>query len=104
MPTDVLAPLGGLTETAQGGRSLTVVATHGSCDDGPTVKALETSGSVVLSAATTGFEDGPCTSELRGQKLPVKLDRPLGGRLVLDAFTGSPVPYGEWPVTAKSRS
>jgi hypothetical protein len=104
VPTDVLAPLGGLTKTAQDGRSLTVLATHGSCDDGPTVKALETSGSVVLSASTTGSEDGPCTSELRGEKVPVKLDRPLGERIVLDAFTGRPVPYGEWPVTAQSRS
>ncbi|MER5573466.1 hypothetical protein [Streptomyces massasporeus] len=104
VPTDVLAPLGGLTKTARDGRSLTVVATHGSCDDGPTVKALETSGSVVLSASTTNTEDGPCTSELRGEKVPVKLDRPLGERIVLDAFTGRPVPYGEWPVTAQSRS
>ncbi|MGC4977958.1 hypothetical protein ACLQ2D_34390 [Streptomyces sp. DT199] len=104
VPTDVLAPLGGLAETAQDGRSLTVVATHGSCDDGPAVKALETNRSVVLSASTTGSEDGPCTGELRGEKVPVELDRPLGERIVLDAFTGRPVPYGEWPVTAQSRS
>ncbi|MEW2812152.1 hypothetical protein AB0929_34490 [Streptomyces massasporeus] len=104
MPTDVLAPLGGLSETAQDGRSLTVVAIHGSCGDGPTVKALETSGSMVLSASTTGSEDGPCTSELRGEKMPVKLGRPLGERVVLDAFTGRPVPYGEWPMTAQSWS
>ncbi|MFJ8053263.1 hypothetical protein [Streptomyces luteogriseus] len=85
----ILAPLGGLTKTAQDGRSLTVVGTHGSCDDGPTVKTLETSGSLVLSASTTGSEDGP---------------RPLGERIVLDAFTDRPVPYGEWPGTSQSWS
>ncbi|MEU3092990.1 hypothetical protein ABZ703_43035 [Streptomyces massasporeus] len=71
------------------------VAGDGSCGDGPTVKALEASGSVVLSASTTGSEDGPCGTELRGGKVPVKLDRHLGERIVLDAYTGRPVPYGE---------
>ncbi|MFF7770535.1 hypothetical protein ACFZC7_29020 [Streptomyces massasporeus] len=42
---------------------------------------------MVSSASTINSEDGPCTSELRGEKVPVKL-----------------VPYGEWPVTAQSRS
>ncbi|CAM5638229.1 hypothetical protein STAFG_2613 [Streptomyces afghaniensis 772] len=97
VPTDVLAPLGGLTGVAQDGRSVTVVAHHGSCDDGPVVTALETRGSVVLSASVTGTDDGPCTSDLRGEKVTVKLDRPVGGRIVLDAFTGRPVPYTEWP-------
>ncbi|MER7407517.1 hypothetical protein ABT373_34840 [Streptomyces sp. NPDC000070] len=95
VPADVLAPLGGLTEVAGNGRSVTVVAHHGSCDDGPAVKALETSGSVVLSAAVTGVDDGPCTGELRGKRVTVKLDRPVGDRIVLDAFTGRPVPYTE---------
>ncbi|MFE6406788.1 hypothetical protein ACFVOR_07610 [Streptomyces sp. NPDC057837] len=89
----VLAPLGGLTGIAGGGRSLTVVAHHGSCDDGPAVTAHETDGSVVLSAAVRGVHDGPCTSELRGKRVTVELDRPVGDRVVLDAFTGRPVPY-----------
>ncbi|MGW0369209.1 hypothetical protein ACWDZW_09875 [Streptomyces coeruleorubidus] len=104
VPTDVLAPLGGLTKVAEDGRSVTVVAHHGSCDDGPVVTALETRGSVVLSASVTGTSDGPCTSDLRGEKVTVKLDRPVGGRIVLDAFTGRPVPYTEWPGPATGRS
>ncbi|CAM5248233.1 hypothetical protein [Streptomyces coeruleorubidus] len=104
VPTDVLAPLGGLTKVAEDGRSVTVVAHHGSCDDGPVVTALETRGSVVLSASVTGTDDGPCTSDLRGEKVTVKLDRPVGDRVVLDAFTGRPVPYTEWPGAAPGRS
>ncbi|MER7897052.1 hypothetical protein ABTX62_13285 [Streptomyces sp. NPDC096046] len=104
VPSDVLAPLGGLTRVARDGRSVTVVAQHGSCDDGPVVAAHETEGSVVLSAAVTGAEDGPCTTELLGEKVTVKLDRPVGDRVVLDAFTGRPVPYTEWPGAAPGRS
>ncbi|MGW5618620.1 hypothetical protein [Streptomyces sp. NPDC003877] len=96
----VLAPLGGLTGIAGNGRSVTVVAQHGSCDDGPVVTAHETDGSVVLSAAVRGVQDGPCTSELRGERMTVKLRRPIGDRVVLDAFTGRPVPYTEWPGAA----
>ncbi|MFF6947918.1 hypothetical protein ACFZAD_04535 [Streptomyces iakyrus] len=102
VPADVLAPLGGLTRVAGNGRSLTVVAHHGSCDDGPVVDVLETSGSVVLSAAVTGLHDGPCTSELRGKKMTVKLDGPVGDRIVLDAFTGRPVPYADGAAPAGS--
>jgi hypothetical protein len=103
VPTDVLAPLGGLMKVAQDGRSVTVVAHHGSCDDGPVVAALETNGSVVLSAAVTGVNDGPCTDDLRGEKVTVTLDRPVGDRIVLDAFTGRPVPYTEQPGAAPRR-
>ncbi|GAA2761043.1 hypothetical protein GCM10010103_00840 [Streptomyces paradoxus] len=104
MPQDVLAPLGGLMTVARDGRSVTVVAHHGSCDDGPVVTALETNGSVVLSAAVAGIEDGPCTSDLRGEKVTVELDRPVGDRVVLDAFTGRPVPYTGWPGAAPGPS
>jgi hypothetical protein len=104
VPMGVLAPLGGLTKVAEDGRSVTVMAHHGSCDDGPVVTALETRGSVVLSASVTGTSDGPCTSDLRGEKVTVKLDRPVGDRIVLDAFTGRPVPYTEWPWDTPDRS
>ncbi|MFF1420528.1 hypothetical protein [Streptomyces sp. NPDC058280] len=95
LPTDELAPLGGLVEVAGDGRSVTVVATHGSCDDGPAVDVLETGGSVVLSASVVGTKDGPCTSDMRAEEVTVKLDRPVGDRVLLDAFTGRPVPYEE---------
>lgn len=99
----VLAPLGGLTGIAAHGRFVTVVAHHGSCDDGPVVTAYETDGSVVLSAAVRGVQDGPCTSELRGRRVTVGLDRPVGDRVVLDAFTGRPVPYTDGPEAAPAR-
>lgn len=89
-PTE-LSPLGGLVKVAGGGRSVTVVATHGACDDGPVVKTLETHGSVVLYASVVGSKKGPCTSELRGGPVTVTLDRPLGDRVLLDAHTGRPV-------------
>ncbi|MFD7090924.1 hypothetical protein ACFV94_24430 [Streptomyces sp. NPDC059896] len=92
-PTDALAPLGRLVEVAGDGRSVTVVANHGSCDDGPAVDVLETSDSVVLSASVVGAKDGPCTADLHHEELTVRLDRPVGDRILLDAFTGRPVPY-----------
>jgi hypothetical protein len=88
-----LAPLRALVAVAEDGRSVTVLAGHGSCDDGPAVDVLETGGSVVLSATVVGMKDGPCTSELRGRKVTVRLDRPVGERVLLDAFSGRPVPF-----------
>ncbi|WP_326721461.1 MULTISPECIES: hypothetical protein [unclassified Streptomyces] len=93
-PTNHLMPLDRLAEVADDGRSVTVVANHGSCDDGPAVAVLETDGSVVLSASVVGTKDGACTADLHAKKVTVKLDRVVGDRLLLDAFTGRPVPYG----------
>ncbi|MDN0198709.1 hypothetical protein [Streptomyces sp. S.PNR 29] len=93
-PSDALWNLDHLVAVAAGGRTVTVAAHHGSCDDGPAVDVLETDGSVVLSASVVGTEDGPCTAQLLSQEVDVKLDRPLGDRVLLDAFTGRPVPYG----------
>ncbi|MFI8419945.1 hypothetical protein [Streptomyces sp. NPDC085479] len=90
-----LTPLRRLVDMSADGRSVTVQADHGACDDGPRVTVLETSGSVVLSASVAGVDDGPCTGRLDGEKLTVRLDRPMGDRVLLDAFTGRPVPYGE---------
>ncbi len=104
VPTDVLAPLGGLANVAQDSRSVTVAATHGSCDNGPAVDALETSDSVVLSASVVGSKDGNCPGAKLSEKVTVELDRPVGNRIVLDAFTGRPVPYSEWPGASQSWS
>ncbi|MEU3978982.1 hypothetical protein AB0F77_02550 [Streptomyces sp. NPDC026672] len=98
LPADVLAPLDGLTEVSGDGRSLTVVATHGSCDDGPAVDVRETGTAVVLSAYVVGTKDGPCTDELRGERVTVRLERPMGERVVLDASTGRPVTHRDVPV------
>lgn len=104
VPDNVLRPLGGLVETSGDGRSVTVRANHGSCDDGPGVAALETDGSVVLSASTVGSKDGACTADMRAEEVTVKLHRPVGNRILLDAHTGRPVPYGQRPGTAQSWS
>ncbi|MEU6372702.1 hypothetical protein [Streptomyces sp. NPDC046909] len=94
VPTDWLMPLEQFIRTGADGRSVTVLAGHGACDDGAVVHALETDGSVVLSAAVVGTSDGDCTSNLLFQTVTVKLKRELGDRVLLDAFTGAPVAYG----------
>lgn len=66
-------------EIAEDGRSITVVAEHGDCDDGPSVEVLEAGGSVVLMASVRGMTDGPCSDTLRREEVTVKLNRPPGG-------------------------
>ncbi|WP_327694616.1 hypothetical protein [Streptomyces sp. NBC_00459] len=87
-----------LVDLSEDGRTITVLAHHGSCDNGPRVKALETDGSVVLSATVASRKLDPdvaCDAAMHGKKVKVELDRPLGTRILLDAFMGRPVPYGE---------
>ncbi|MGV9705860.1 hypothetical protein [Streptomyces sp. NPDC003483] len=88
-----LAPLLGLVGVAADGRSVTVAAGHGACDGGAVVDVLESRDSVVLSARVTGVRKGPCSAELRRQKVTVRSSGRLGDRVLLDAFTGRPVPY-----------
>ncbi|MEV1023240.1 hypothetical protein [Streptomyces sp. NPDC050264] len=102
--TAVLAPLGGLTHMAPDSSAITVVATHGSCDDGPAVEALETEESVVLSASVANSQEGNCPADMSSKKITVKLKRPLDDRVLLDAATGRPVPYRQWPRTSPSWS
>jgi hypothetical protein len=90
-----LTRLEGLFEVAEDGRSVTVLAGHGSCDDGPAVEVLETDGSVVLSASVVGTAHGLCDAMMHIKKVTVEVDRALGDRLLLDAFTGRPVPFGQ---------
>jgi hypothetical protein len=95
LPTDVLGSLLGSARVSEDGRTVTVVAGHGGCDDGPALHALETAGSVVLSGSVVGTDDGPCTAEMLAEEVTVRLDRPVGDRVLLDAFTGRPLPFGE---------
>jgi hypothetical protein len=88
-------PAARLAETAADGRCVTVRATHGSCDDGPVVKALETDESVVLYAFVVGERSGPCPAVRTEQSVKAELGKPLGDRMLLDAFIGRPVPCGE---------
>ena len=90
-PTNELWELNRVVEVAADGRSVTVRAHHGACDDGPAVDVLETDDSVVLSGYMVGTKDGICTAQLLAKKVTVELDRPLGDRILLDAFTGRPV-------------
>ncbi|MFF3483408.1 hypothetical protein ACFYXC_09005 [Streptomyces sp. NPDC002701] len=91
--SDALHPLAGLTSVSADGRTVVLRAHHGSCDEGPAVDVLETGDNVVFSAWIRGRSDGPCTDDLRSREVTVELDRPAGDRLLLDAFTGRPVPY-----------
>lgn len=87
-------PLNRLVRVAADGRSVTVVALHGACDDGAAVDVLETRGSVVLSATVKGrANEGNCTKQAKMQQVTVKLERPVNDRVLLDARTGQPVPY-----------
>ncbi|MFC5213800.1 hypothetical protein [Streptomyces coerulescens] len=90
-PSSELWDLDRLVGVSADGRSVTVRAHHGACDDGPAVEVLETDGSVVLSGYIVGTKDGICTLQLLSKKVTVELDRPLGDRILLDAFTGRPV-------------
>ncbi|MEW2273519.1 MULTISPECIES: hypothetical protein [Streptomyces] len=83
-----------LVRIAADGRSVTVLALDGVCDDGPVVGALETRGSVVLWASVRNRKRGQdCTKQARLEQVTVKLRRPLGDRVLLDACTGRPLPY-----------
>jgi hypothetical protein len=87
-------PLNRLVQISAGGRSVTVAALHGECDNGPAVNVLETSGSVVLSNSVKERKDGDvCTKQGKLQQVTVRLDRPVGDRVLLDALTGKPVPF-----------
>ncbi|NUP41240.1 MAG: hypothetical protein HOY76_30510 [Streptomyces sp.] len=97
--TDELLELQQLVEVGRDGRTVTVLAGHGACDDGADVKVLETAGSVVLSGSIVGASDGDCTAQLLFQKVTVKLKRELGERVLLDAFTGAPVARRDLPLT-----
>jgi hypothetical protein len=94
-PSNELWNLERLVRTAKDGRSVTVLAGHGVCDDGPAVDVLETAGSVVLSASIRNPSEGDCPAMLKLTEVTVRLERPLGDRLLLDAFTGRPVPHGD---------
>ncbi|WP_234341145.1 hypothetical protein [Streptomyces sp. NRRL S-646] len=93
-PSDELWPVQRLVGVSDDGRTVTVLAAHGACDDGPAVDVLETHDSVVLAASIVGTKDGPCTAQLLGAEKTVKLHRPLGERILLDAFTGGPMRSG----------
>ncbi|MGW3654793.1 hypothetical protein ACWD6R_03310 [Streptomyces sp. NPDC005151] len=87
-------PLNRMVQMSADRRSVTVVALHGVCDGGPAVDVLETRGSVVLSASVKDQTDGGhCTKQGKLQQVTLKLDRPVGDRVLLDAHTGRPVPY-----------
>lgn len=100
--TSDLWELAGLDSVSRDGRTVVLRAHHGSCDDGPGVAVLESEDNVVFSAWFRNPSDGPCTKELRAKKVTVKLDRPVGDRMLLDAFTGRPVPYEGSPWTRSS--
>ncbi|MFJ3423348.1 hypothetical protein ACIPN8_44295 [Streptomyces sp. NPDC086082] len=90
-----LWPVTRLVGASKDGQSVTVRATHGACDDGPVVKVLEADQSVVLYASIARAQSGPCSTQMIEQNVTVKLRKPLDDRILLDALTGRPVPYGD---------
>ncbi|WP_432108629.1 hypothetical protein [Streptomyces sp. AA1529] len=86
-----------LVRISSDGRSVTVAALHGVCDDGARVEVRESSGSVVLTASVKEREDRDpgalCTKQAVRQQVTVTLRRPLGDRVLLDADSGRPVPF-----------
>ncbi|WP_431983307.1 hypothetical protein [Streptomyces qinglanensis] len=86
-----------LVRISPDGRSVTVAARHGVCDDGARVEARESSGSVVLTASGKEREDREpgalCTKQAVLQHVKVTLRRPLDDRVLLDADSGRPVPF-----------
>lgn len=99
LPRSPIARSGGapqvdrIVATSRDGRAVTVIALHGACDDGAVVEALESRGSVVLSGSVRGQKPGNCTKQAVEQRVTVKLERPVGERVLLDAHTGQPLPY-----------
>ncbi|WP_405543518.1 hypothetical protein OG478_19040 [Streptomyces phaeochromogenes] len=100
--TEDLWELPGLDTVSRDGRTVVLRAHHGSCDDGPGVDVLESADNVVFSAWIRNPSDGPCTADMRMKKVTVKLDRPVGDRMLLDGFTGRPVPYEGSPGSRSS--
>ncbi|MGW3942475.1 hypothetical protein [Streptomyces phaeochromogenes] len=100
--TEDLWELAGLDTVSRDGRTVVLRAHHGSCDDGPGVDVLESADNVVFSAWIRNPSDGPCTADMRMKKVTVKLDRPVGDRVLLDGFTGRPVPYEGSPGSRSS--
>ncbi|MGW3338628.1 hypothetical protein ACWDCL_14280 [Streptomyces sp. NPDC001009] len=77
-----------LVGTAADGRSVTVRATHGSCDGGPAVRALQDRESVVLYASIKEPESGACTAEIIEQDVKVTS---RGPSVTASSWTLSPV-------------
>ncbi|MGA6173892.1 hypothetical protein ACPEIF_27020 [Streptomyces sp. NPDC012600] len=87
-------PIHQFVQTAADGSSVTVVALQDACEGAPVVEALETRGSVVLSAPVQDRKkSGNCTKRAALRQVTVKLMQPMENRLLLDALTGEPVPY-----------
>ncbi|RKN12447.1 hypothetical protein [Streptomyces radicis] len=83
-----LQGVGALGPLSEDGLSVTVRWLRGGCD-GRDFDVLETDASVVIAAsAVPGPPDRVCTTEVRPVWQTVELERPLGERAPLDAFTG----------------
>jgi hypothetical protein len=81
-------PLEGLLSVADDGMSVTVVAGHGACDGGAEVDVLETGESLVFAGLIVNESDRICTEEVLTEDITLELERPVGERAMLDAFTG----------------
>ncbi|MFB9521932.1 hypothetical protein [Streptomyces cremeus] len=79
---------------AANGRSVSVMAIRGQCDNVPAVKALETRGSVVLTSYASREAAGKlCTKQGKEEHVTVRMKRTLGDRVLLDALSGRPLTH-----------
>ncbi|MEU6440399.1 hypothetical protein [Streptomyces sp. NPDC047046] len=78
-------------------RNITVAVTRGACERQPTAAALETRQSIVVMISTLSASKSadPCSSEAYEERINIRLSKPIGERILLDAVTGRPVPYGQ---------
>lgn len=80
------------------GRTLTGLVRHGSCSRVGRGEAYETASVVVLTVVVTGrTAGGACDAAVRATPVEFRLERPLGGRVVLDLRTGGPLVPQEGP-------
>ncbi len=76
-------------------REITVTVHHSACDVHYGARGYETGSLVVVSGwGKKKSAKGMCTELLATDKVKVKLDKPLGGRTVVDAATGKRLKLG----------
>lgn len=90
------AATGGPDSVQVEGRTLTVSVSHGSCSGPAEVKALETGETIVLAASVRPLErekgsDQVCDLAIHMSRATVRLNRPVGDRVLLEARRGTPV-------------
>jgi hypothetical protein len=109
-PAEQLGPLGKgfvgavAAAPAADGRTLTLMLEGSPCDKTWGGLVAEAGDVVVVGGwMHDPHPDAPCAASLVGRTVTVRLAKPLGDRVVLDAATGSPAPYPFRPAPAATK-